>query len=529
MVLGNELITNKPAEANISTTQEWMFSTPEQQGMDSAKLVEMVEDYKKKHLKNNKIMIDSITIIRNDHIVADIYLNPLFPKDTKHIIHSCTKSVMSILIGIAIEQGCIQDINVRILDIFYDKRPKQVDNRLKTLSLEDLLTMQTGLHSQDSYLYEWRGLFKMMNTDDWVEHILNLPMEVKPGQRFDYSNMSSFLLSAIIAKTTGMDTFSFARKYLFDPLGIKDIQWEQSPQGIHIGWARLRLKPHDMAKLGMLYLQKGKWDKQQVVPAHWVDKSTTAHSFPKKYRYVYKEDGKVDYIASGGVWIFTNLLRPFSDAYGYQWWLDKSGMYAAIGVGGQYIMVVPHENLIAVFTSKLSAADSFIPPKMLKKFILPSIVSNASIPDNRADQKNLAELAEPPQLGTNPKPVPSLPPIALEISGNTYSLEGNPWGYDNFQLSFNPQENYVVFDYSAKDKVFHIDVGLDDVYRITESNDNSYAAKGYWIASDTFIIDYEIIGYSTKGKWTLTFTDNELAVEEVGVTGIYTYTGKKVK
>lgn len=526
MVIGKALPINKSTESVGWTTQTWSLSTPEKQGMDSVKLLEMVEYYKDNHAKNEKRSIDSITIIRNGSIVADMYFNPLFPKETKHIIHSCTKSVMSILIGIAIEKGYITDINVRVLDIFSDKRPKQIDDRLKTLTLEDLLTMQTGLHSQDSYLYQWRGLFRMMDTDDWTEHILSLPMETESGQRFDYSNMSSFLLSAIITETTGMDTLSFAKKHLFDPLGIEDIQWERNPQGIYIGWARMWLKPHDMAKLGMLYLRKGKWGEQQIVPARWVEQSTTAHSFPKKYRYIRKENGKVDYVASGGVWIFTNLLRPFADGYGYQWWLDKSGMYSAIGVGGQYIMVVPWANLIAVFTSKLSAVDSFIPPKMLKKYILPAIVSNKPISVNETAQRGLAVLSEPPKLDIKPKAVQPLSAIALEISENTYSLEENPWGYDNFRLAFHPPDDYAVFNYSVKDKLFHIDVGLDDVFRLTESNDQCYAAKGYWITPDTFVIDYEIIGYSTKGKWTLTFTNDVISVEEVGVTGAYTYKGR---
>jgi len=532
------VITNKPQMEQISyervspdywPTQGWKISIPEEQGMDSAKLQEMVEHYEAQRLKNEKISIDSITIVRNGYIVADIYLNPLFPKDAKHIIHSCTKSIMSALIGIAIEEGHIEGVDVLVLDIFDDKNIENVDERIKTLTLKHLLAMQAGLHSQDSFLYQWKGLFKMQTTDDWTEYILNLPLEAEPGTRFDYSNMASFLLSAIIKKTTGMDTLSFAQEYLFDALEIKDIKWEKSPQGIDIGWARMWLKPHDMAKIGLLYLQKGKWESQQIIPTQWVEESLTAHSFPKKYRYVYNEESKIDRMTSGGLWMFTNLARPFADGYGYQWWLDKSGMFSAVGFSVQFIMVVPNENLVLVFTSKLSGQDAFFPAKLLKKFILPSIVSNEPLPANKEAQNRLSSLSNAPRLTLGPKVVPELPEIARKISGNTYSLNANPWKYDNCKLVFDPEKDYAEFSYTAKEKdVVNYRVGLNGVHRLTETNNNTYAAVGSWTSPNTFSIDCEIIGYSSKDRWNLTFEEDEILVEEHGATGKYHYGGRRI-
>jgi CubicO group peptidase (beta-lactamase class C family) len=532
------VITNTPQMQRISyepvdpaywPTQEWQISTPEELGMASAELLEMVEFYEEQHLKNEKILIDSITIVRNGYIVADIYFNPLFPKDTKHMIHSCTKSIMSALIGIAIEEGYIESVDVPVFDIFDDKNIENTDTRIKTLTLKHLLAMQTGLHSQDSYLYQWKGLFKMQTTDDWTEYVLNLPLEAEPGARFDYSNMASFLLSAIIKKTTGIDTLSFAREHLFDPLEIKDIQWEKSPMGIDIGWARMWLKPHDMARIGLLYLQKGKWEGQQIIPDRWIEESLTAHSFPKKYRYVYNEKGKVDRMTSGGLWMFTNLARPFADGYGYQWWLDKSGMFSAIGGGGQFIIVVPKENLVVVFTSKLSGQDAFFPAKLLKKFILPSIVSIEPLNANKEAQNRLSSLSNPPRPFFEPKVVPELPEIARKISGNTYSLDANPWKYDNFKLVFDPEKDYAEFSYTAKENdVVNYRVGLNGVHQITETNNNTYAAVGSWTSSNTFSINYEIIGYTTKDKWNFTFDEDEILVEEVGVTGKYHYGGRRI-
>lgn len=527
-VTGGMPITYEPIEPEVWPTQTWQSSTPEEQGMDSEKLIEMVGYYEEQRAENDKILFDSITIVRNGYVVADFYFNPLFPKDTPHIIHSCTKSIMSALIGIAIEEGYIDGVEVPVLVILNDKGVENVDERMMALTIKDLLSMQTGIRSEDSYLYGYRRLFEMQQTDDWVEYILNLPMDLEPGIRFDYSNMSSFLLSAIITKSTGVNTLSFARQHLFDPLGIEDIQWETSPQGIGIGWARMWLKPHDMAKFGMLYLQRGKWENQQIIPAQWVVESTTAHSFPKKYRKVLDENGEKDSKKTAENFVVQRFIRPFADGYGYQWWLDKSGTYSAIGSGGQYIMVVPHENLIVVFTSKLSGLENFLPAKMLDKYILPAIVSDESVMPNEAAQSELAVISEPPDLVVEAQVVPSLPELVQEISGKTYQLDANPWRYDNFQLVFDPSKDYAEFNYTAKEgEVINMMVGLDNVHRLAETNGKTYAAVGYWSSLATFSIDYEVIGYSTQDTWILAFERDEIIVEERGVTGVHTYRGKR--
>ena len=512
-------------------TTSWPSSTPEEQGMDATELVQMVDYYLEKHRKNESIIIDSITIIRNEHIIADLYFNPLYQADTKHIINSCTKSIMGILMGIAIDRGFIEDGHVPILNFFQDRDLNKVDEQLASVTIHDLLTMRAGWHSQDSYLYRWAGLFKMQASDDWIQHILNLPFEAPPNTRFDYSNMASFLLSAIITKASGMDTLSFARKYLFTPLEITDISWDQSPQGIYMGFARMWLKPHDMAKIGLLFLQKGHWQGQQIVSPGWVEASISAHSFPQRYRYIYDEKNKKDFGASGASWIFSNLVRPFTDGYGYQWWLDEAGIFSAIGVGGQYIMVFPKERLIVVATSKLKGKDSFLPATLLKKFIIPAIKSKTPLPANESVYKQLSAYFTPPSLQEEMQPKLSIPPIAQEISGKTYALETsidlNPWQYDNMTLQFELDADHAIFSYTQqKGEMIKFEVGLDNQYRITDGNDRAYAAIGAWTAPNTFTISYEMIGYSSKGKWILTFENDEIEVKEIGMTGEYKYRGK---
>lgn len=515
-----------PVSPDYWPTESWRMSTPEEQGMDSAKLLEMIEYYQKTYSEKNTMAIDSITIVRNGYIVADMYFNPLYDEDDTHIIHSVTKSVMSALIGIAIDRGYLESVDVRIVDIFDDEDREGRDSRWDVLTVKHLLTMQTGLHTRDSYLYGYEGLFAMQKTDDWVQYFLGRSFEEDPGTRFEYSNCASFMLSAVIQRCTGMDTLQFAQENLFGPLGIDDVQWEKSPGGISIGWARMWLKPGDMAKLGLLSLQKGNWDGRQILPAQWIDDTLTAHSLPKKYRKVYDENGKWDLLMSGGDFMNTYFNRPFSDGYGYQVWLDKAGRYSAVGTGGQYIMIAPSENMIVVFTAKLSGTDAFFPETLFERYILASLVADHPIQADESAQKKLLALRTPPQLSASPKPVPALPGIASEISGKTYSLEKNNWDYDNFRLDFESGTDTAQFGYTAKmsDVVSYM-IGLDGIPRLTDTNNAIYAARGYWETPDTFVIHVEIIGYSTRDEWRLTFDGGDLYVEEIGVTGTYRYGG----
>ena len=522
-----------PVQPTYWPTQKWKTAAPEEQGVSSAKLLEMVDFYQQKQQENEEVMIDSITIIRNEHIIADLYFNPLFPSDKKHIINSCTKSIVGTLIGIALDKGYIKSVDLPVLELFKDFDTTNASEELQTLTVKDLLAMRTGWHSQDSYLYQWTGLFKMQATDDWVDHILKLPFEAPPNTRFDYSNMASFLLSAVITKASGTDTLSFANQYLFAPLGINDVLWDKSPQGIYMGFARMWLKPHDMAKIGLLYLQKGQWENEQLVSPAWVEDSIKAHSFPKRYRYIYDKNNKIDFARSGGNWVFSNLIRPFTDGYGYQWWLDKSGLFSAIGVGGQYIMVMPGERLIVAATSKLKGKDSFLPVTLLKKFIIPAIQSDAPLPANESVHQRLSAHSTPPALQDATPSAVNPPEMAGVISGNTYavdsSVEANPWQQDNFTLVFEANADYAAFSHTtAKGEMIKYEVGLDNEYRITDFNGKSYAAIGEWTAPSTFTIRYEVIGYSAKGQWSLTFKNDEVEIEERGMTGEYRYQGRVV-
>ncbi|NPD46133.1 serine hydrolase [Lentimicrobium sp. S6] len=508
-------------------TKAWKTSTPEVQGMDSEKLSKMMEYYQKHFAEEEKQMIESVAIIRNGYIVADIYTNPNYNGEDVHIINSCTKSIMSALVGIAIEKGFIESVNTPIVELLDTTGLDSISQQLRMVSLKDLLSMQTGWHARDSYVYQWVGLFEMQKTSNWTQHVLNRSFETNPGERFEYSNMASYMLSAIIAKNTGLNTLDFAKKYLFSPLGIDEVRWDKSPEGVYVGFARMWLKPHDMAKIGHLYLHKGLWDGQQIISEKWIEESTTVQSFPKKYRYVYTDEMKVDYGTSGGLWLMTRLGRPFTDGYGYQWWLGKDGSYAAVGVGGQFIMNYPKYNLTVVFTSKLKGVKTFFPYKMFKKFIVASIKSDSEIAPNSTAYNKLLELSMPIRCSNQQVKKDSLPSIAKSISGKTFILDTNPWNYSDLEFQFNDKMDYANIRYSYKhgEKVYYR-ISLTDSILKTKSGEEIFIASGTWTSETTFIINYERVGYSSLGQWEFTFTDeNTVNVKESGQTGVYIYKG----
>ncbi len=294
-------------------TQGWRTSTPEQQGMDSSLLAQAVEK-----VTQDSISLFSLLVIRNGYIVSETYFQGATAGQRREI-YSCTKSFTSTLVGIATDQELIKGLKPTVLSFFPNREFKNLDADKQAMTLENVLTMNTGLAWEEgdpSYQ-------KLYSSQDWAGFMLDLPMAAKPGTRFNYCSGCSHLLSAIVQQKTG-NTAAFARKYLFEPLGITSYQWNTDSQGIPIGGWGLELTPREMAKLGYLFLHDGTWDGTQVVSNSWVQAATAKHT---------DSDGNL--------------------GYGYQWWTyTKYGAYAALGRYGQTVFVVPNLNLVIVTTAR---------------------------------------------------------------------------------------------------------------------------------------------------------------------------------
>jgi len=184
--------------ADYWPTKGWRTTTPEAQGMDSDVLADML-----KVIRDEELNVDSITIVRNGYLVLDSYFYHS-PDNSKHDLRSASKSVMSALIGIAIDKGFIPDIHQPVLSFFPDKTVANLDENKQSITVEHLLTMTTGLGCIDGYRHKSRGLYELQRSSDWAQYVLDLPMVAAPGTLFEYCSGATYLLSAILQRTTGM-------------------------------------------------------------------------------------------------------------------------------------------------------------------------------------------------------------------------------------------------------------------------------------------------------------------------------------
>ena len=301
-----------------SVAYDWAFSTPEAQGLNPQRLSDAFNQ------AGQLGFVHSLLIVRNGFLVAERYFNGYDANDA-HNVRSVSKSFISALVGIALREGFLHNLDQKILDFFPEYVTPGMDPRKYDITIQHLLTMTAGFD------HEHNLFFQIYNSANWIQTTLQLPLLYDPGERFLYNTFETHLLSGILTKATGMSTLEFAQTHLFEPLGIAVNRWEQDSQGVYFGGTDMFFAPRDMARFGYLYLQDGLLDGEQIVPSDWV--------------------GDAVQYAAGGDWTWgegTNL------GYGYLWWIGTLGgyhVYFALGHGGQYIMNIPALHMIIVTTS----------------------------------------------------------------------------------------------------------------------------------------------------------------------------------
>jgi CubicO group peptidase (beta-lactamase class C family) len=242
-------------------------------------------------------------------------------------VKSVSKSLISALVGIAIERGHVRGIEQPIGDFFADQLRAPADAPKRAITIEDLLTMRAGLESTSS-----RNYGAWVTSGNWVRYALTRPLETTPGVEMEYSTGNTHLLSAILTRATKKSTWQFAQEVLAKPLGFTLARWPQDPQGIYFGGNDMLLTPRQMVAFGELYLNRGQKDGVQIVPSRWIDDSWVPR-------------GRSDYS---------------EQMYGYGWWMRELGgepAFYAWGFGGQYIFVVPSQQLVVVTTSSTAVGE----------------------------------------------------------------------------------------------------------------------------------------------------------------------------
>jgi CubicO group peptidase (beta-lactamase class C family) len=344
----------------------WQTASLESENLHAEPIKDLIERIRDNTYKN----IYSVLLVKNGKIVVEEYFprregdrrEQAFKRVAPHEIHSATKSVNSILIGIAIDQHLIRGVDQRIADFFPEYADIFADGEKAKLRLQDLLAMAAGLDWDEStypYTDPRNDHIRMYRGADPLRYVLERPLVAAPGTKFTYNSGLSITLGQILYKASGLRADKFADRYLFQPLGISDYYWGKIPDDIVQTGGGLHLRSRDMAKIGTLFVNGGRWQGKQIVSEAWVRQSTSNH-------------------------IGTAPLPQWAQAahgYGYQWWLGSFQVgdrtvpfYSARGLGGQFILVFPDQQMVAVVTGWNEGRLMNQPLDMMQHYVLPAVL-----------------------------------------------------------------------------------------------------------------------------------------------------------
>jgi len=335
-----DFISDGLYEGEYFPTTEWKYCSPEQVGANS-KLLSEAHSY----ISDPNFATDGYLIIKDGYIIAEDYFDG-FTKEKKHTSYSIAKSFTSAVIGIAIDKGFINAADDKISSYYAELNNDTVQQWKKDLQISHLLTMTSGINWIEEGVFT-NDIFQMSTSDNYVEYVLNKSVINKPGTIWSYNSGESMLLSGIINLTTGKSMFEFAKENLLNPIGIQELEWSSDSKNHTIaGWG-ISATMHDFARFGYLYLNNGNWDGNQIISKEWITKSTSP--FSSEYSF-----------------------------YGYLWWTGERTLYVsdmnipddaymAIGAFGQYLVIVPSENLIIVRVGQdLYSENSWKPEEFIR-------------------------------------------------------------------------------------------------------------------------------------------------------------------
>lgn len=467
-------------QSQATSTTAFPHATPESQGLDSESLTALIES-----IENQKLDIHQILILRNGHEIMNANFFP-YEASHKHALNSVTKNFTATLIGLAIDDGSIKDIQTPLLDFFPHRKIENLSDEKKAITLYHMLTMSSGLEWFESgdYSAPNDSCKQMYASGNEIDYVLSQPLMTSPGSIFNYSTGGSHVLSGVINKVTQKTPEEYAVEKLFTPLNITDYFWGKDSQGINTGGSRLFLKADDLAKLGQLYLNKGQWNGKQILSEQWIEDSTQ--------KYMDTPNG------------------PSSrSGYGYQWWMNSFGGYSGRGYNGQYLFVLPDENLVVVFFSSLSGYDFFAPEFLTEKYILKAIKSKQAITENQIALNKLSAKLTSIQKSNEKSAVPKLPKRLIDVSGKEYDFPNA----EKISVDFKEGSDEAILHWFCDNSPCDAKIGLDNVYRINNCSnfvmnglDSKVAMRGSWNDAGLFTIDIRALDSSSTYTLTLDYS-----------------------
>ena len=345
--------------ARVTATARYLYSPPSDgegwtagdlrdHGFDVDTLSVMIDSIRTQSFPQ----IHSVLIARGGEILLDERFPeltaPQFQSQNRtnglHLVASVSKSLTSTWLGIAVDQGLISSVTDSIYEFFpeYNGSIANWSTSKAGMTLENVLTMQSGLGCAEDF--SWAA------TNDWVKHTLDLPLLQQPGTTFNYCTMLTHVLAAVVSNSSGLSVREFAEQYMFDPMGISLVEWQQAPSGRQIMGYAFWMRPRDMLKFGQLVLNEGMWEGERIVSAEWLEQATQPR------------------------------VQVGSVSYGYQWWVptlvrgsDTLDVAAAWGNGGQDIYAIPELDLTVVFTAgNYNSSLATIPLTLMQQFVIPA-------------------------------------------------------------------------------------------------------------------------------------------------------------
>ncbi len=445
---------------------QWPTTAPEVQGVDSGALSRLLEDV---HARN--VNLHTLHLIRHGHLILDAYRYP-YHAESRLDVRSIAKSITALVVGIALDEGAISDLDRPVLSFFPDRTLAEPDVRKTAITLRHLLTMTSGLALNDA------DAWHCFTEPDAVQWALESPMGANPGESFVYSSTNYYLLSAVMQAQTGRTLAEYAQANFFDPLGIEHVRWMPSPQGITLGCAGLWLTGRDLAAVGQMVLNRGGWRGRQVVPDTWIAASMQIHA---------------------------------GENYGLGWWIERDTAVMS-GYGGQLVVVDAARDLVIVITSGLRDANPVL-YGLIDTFVLPALHGDP-LPANPVAAADLArrvvDWGDP-----HPVRIPALPESARQIDGQRWVWDENGLGLTALTVilgeSGEPSGPDPALILESGDDRASLPLGLDGVLRDVLvprlgplADQDHMAATGAWRDDHTLVI--VVYSVNNPEHWTITIT-----------------------
>jgi CubicO group peptidase (beta-lactamase class C family) len=374
------------AGLSAASQQTLPRSVPEKEGVSAAAIGRFVDA-----AGHSRTEFHSFMVLRHGKVVAEGWWNPYAP-GLKHTLYSTSKSFTAAAVGFALTENRLK-LTDKVVSFFPDDLPNSIPAFLAELTVRDALMMSDGQEPDPT---------PMVGMDNnWAKKFLSVPIIHEPGTKFLYNSAGTYMLAAIVQKVTGQTVLDYLRPRLFEPLGITGEDWETSPQGVNTGGWGLRLRTEDMAKFGQLYLQGGRWNGQQILPASWVKEATSMKIMQDPDAPQAKKDSS-----------------DWLQGYCYQMWRCRHNGVRADGAFGQFIIMLPNEDAVIAITAETPDMQEEI--NLVWQYLLPSFHPETLPADPNADDqlsKQLAALALPP--------VHSSGATAGSFNGKSFTLEPN--------------------------------------------------------------------------------------------------------